>query len=453
MRRLDLADADIRVGHRQRPAAAVAGRAGVGPRAVRPDAQPRPVEMQDRAATRRHRVDRHHRRAHAHAGHLGLERALEPAGVQRDVGRGAAHVEADDVVQPGHRRGARGADDAAGRARQDRVLALEGVRLRQAAVRLHEIQPRAGQLAGHQIDVAAQDRRQVGVHHRGVAARHQAQQRADRVAGGDLGEAGLARQLGQAPLVRRVFPGVQQHDGAGVDAGGAGMGEVPARGFLVQRLDLLAIDADAAVDLHHLFVQHRGQGDRQVEQPRPRLVADAQRVGEAAVDHQQHPLALALQQRVGGDRGAHLHRLDQPGRDRPVERHAEHRLDAGDGGVAVAAGILAQQLVGRQAPVGITGDDVGEGAAAIDPELPLRRSHAGLPAGAPRAPSPGGNSSVPARSARRGTPGLRPEPRQGALPPGPPPEAAASGLHDWECGEGTGACGRGVRAARYDGRP
>ena len=54
------------------------------------------------------------------------------------------------------------------------------------------------------------------------------------------------------------------------------------------------------------------------------------------------------------------------------ERDAEHRLDAGDGGVAVAAGVLAQQLVGRQPPVGIARDDVGEGAAAIDPELPAR---------------------------------------------------------------------------------
>ena len=38
---------------------------------------PRAVEAEQRAATRRHRVDAHHRRAHAHAGHLGLEGALE----------------------------------------------------------------------------------------------------------------------------------------------------------------------------------------------------------------------------------------------------------------------------------------------------------------------------------------------------------------------------------------
>ena len=277
--------------------------------------------MQDRAAARRHRVDRHHRRAHAHAGHLGLERALELAGVKRDVGRGAAHVEADDVVEPGHRRGARGADDAAGRAGQDRVLALEASRLGQAAVRLHEIQPRAAQLAGHPVDVAAQDRRQVGVDHRGVAARHQPQQRADLVAGGDLGESRRARQLGQAPLVRRVLPGVHQHDGAGVDAGGAGMrrsagARRPRRAVSISSPSMPtrpSISTTRSYSIEGRMIARSNSRGRA-------LVADAQRVGEAAVDHQQRALALALQQRVGGDRGAHLHRLDQPGRDRPVER-------------------------------------------------------------------------------------------------------------------------------------
>ena len=194
MPRLDLADADIGVGHGQRAAAAIARGTRIGAGGIRPDAEPRAVEMQDRAAARRHRVDRHHRRAHAHAGHRGLEGALEAAGVERDVGRRAAHVEADDVVEPGHRRGARRADDAAGRTGEDRVLALEAGGIRQAAVRLHEIEPHAGEFGRHLIDVAAQDRREIRIDHGGVAARDQPQQRADGMAGGDLGEAGLARE-------------------------------------------------------------------------------------------------------------------------------------------------------------------------------------------------------------------------------------------------------------------
>jgi hypothetical protein len=78
--RLDLAEHHVGIGDRQRPAAAVAGRARVGAGALGPDAKARAVEMQDRAAAGGHRVDAHHRRAHAHAGDLGLEpRSNSPA--------------------------------------------------------------------------------------------------------------------------------------------------------------------------------------------------------------------------------------------------------------------------------------------------------------------------------------------------------------------------------------
>ena len=54
------------------------------------------------------------------------------AGVERDIGGGAAHVEADDAVEPAMCGGAGGADDAAGRAGQDGVLALEAAAPRPA---------------------------------------------------------------------------------------------------------------------------------------------------------------------------------------------------------------------------------------------------------------------------------------------------------------------------------
>src|SRR5205085_8652031 len=69
--------------------------------------------------------------------------ALPISRIVRDIGGGAAHVEADDAIEPGRRRGAHRAHDAPGRPRQDRVLALEAVRVRQPAVRLHEQQPRS----------------------------------------------------------------------------------------------------------------------------------------------------------------------------------------------------------------------------------------------------------------------------------------------------------------------
>ena len=71
------------------------------------------------------------------------------------------------------------ADDAAGRAGQDRVLALEQLRVDQAAARLHEHQPHVAERVRHPVDVAPQDRREVGVDHGGVAAADQLHQRRD----------------------------------------------------------------------------------------------------------------------------------------------------------------------------------------------------------------------------------------------------------------------------------
>ena len=83
-------------------------------------------------------------------------------------------------------------------------------------------------------------------------------------------------------------------------------------GLLLDR----AVGAHALVDLDHALEQHFGLDDLLGEDLRPRLVADAQRVAETFRGHQQRALALALEQRVGGDRGAHLHGADAAGRDR-----------------------------------------------------------------------------------------------------------------------------------------
>ncbi len=64
--RLDFAEHHVGVGHSERSAAPIAGRPRISPRRVRADAVARAVEMQDRATARCHRMDRHHRRAHAH---------------------------------------------------------------------------------------------------------------------------------------------------------------------------------------------------------------------------------------------------------------------------------------------------------------------------------------------------------------------------------------------------
>ena len=49
---------------------------------------------------------------------------------------------------------------------------------------------------------------------------------------------------------------------------------------------------------------HFGQHDVAVEDARPVLVGNAQRIAKTARGDQQHALALALEQRIGGDRRA-----------------------------------------------------------------------------------------------------------------------------------------------------
>ncbi len=334
MRRLELTQAQIRVGHGERSAAPIAAGPRIGAGRIGSDAKARAVEMQNRAAARGDGVDRHHRRAHPDARDFGLERPLEAAGVECHVGGGAAHVEADDAIEPGHGGGARGADDAAGGAGQDRVLALEGMRLGEPAVRLHEIEPHACQLRLHPGDIAPQNGRQIGVHHRGVAARHQPQQRAHRVARGYLREPGRARQCRQASLMVGIAPGVHQHDRAGGDTVRARPREGVARRILVERLELGAIGTDAPGQLDHPLMQHRRQLHIEVEQSRPGLIADTQDVGESTVDHQQRALAAPLQQRVGGNRRPHLHAVHSC-RDRRVGGQAEHGANTGDRGIRV----------------------------------------------------------------------------------------------------------------------
>ena len=75
-RRPQLAGHQVAVGHRERPALAVAGRAGVGAGAARPDAVAAVLEGADRAAAGGDRVHAQHRRAQAHAADHALVAAL-----------------------------------------------------------------------------------------------------------------------------------------------------------------------------------------------------------------------------------------------------------------------------------------------------------------------------------------------------------------------------------------
>ena len=367
---LDAAEQDVGVGQRERAAVAVAGGPGVGPRGVRADPVPAAVEVQHRAAARGHGVDGQHGGPHPDPGDLRLVLALEVPRVVRHVGRRAAHVEPDHLGEAGVLCGSRHADDAAGRAGQDRVLAAEAGRVGQAAVGLHEQEPDVLELGRHLSYVSLQNRRQVGVHHRGVAPGDQLHQRAGPVRLRDLGEARRTGQVADPSFVIGVPVAVHADDGHGPEAVVVGVREGLPDRVLVQGREHLAAGRDPLAGLDYPVVQHLGQQDPAVEDPGPVLVGDAQGVGETLGNDQDGGFARALEQGVGGHRGTEPDLPDAVGGDVLAGSAPEQLPDAGHRGVPVGAGIIGEQLVRDQPPVRAPGDDVGERAAPVDPEFP-----------------------------------------------------------------------------------
>ncbi len=161
-------------------------------------------------------MELHHRRADTHPGDDAFLGELEPSGIMRHVGRGAAHVEPDqlDLLAVGKVRAARRdhSDNAPGRPRQQGILAAKRRGIGQPAVRFHELQRGRAEAVGHPINVAREDRRQIGVDHRGIAARHQFDQRRDLVTDRDLRETEVARDGRESRLMIGEAPAVHQDD-------------------------------------------------------------------------------------------------------------------------------------------------------------------------------------------------------------------------------------------------
>ena len=176
------AEEEIDVGEGERTAAAVAGRPGLCSGALRPDAQPAACEAADRAAAGRHRLDGERRRHQVGVADAVLEDVLEVAGVARHVGRRAAHVEAEQAIEPRPPSGPRRPRHAAGRSREQAVLGAEAVAPHQAAGAGHHVERRTQprQRRRHAVQVVAQHRREIRLHHRRLGARQQLDERRQR---------------------------------------------------------------------------------------------------------------------------------------------------------------------------------------------------------------------------------------------------------------------------------
>ena len=112
---LQLAQHDVAVGHGEWAAALIARRPGVCTGRVRANPKTGAIKIQDRPSARRDGVDMHHRGAHADASDQGFKCPLIFAVIVRHIGRGAAHIEADNFAETRHRRGPDHADHPTGR--------------------------------------------------------------------------------------------------------------------------------------------------------------------------------------------------------------------------------------------------------------------------------------------------------------------------------------------------
>ena len=146
--------------------------------------------MQDRPAAGGHRVNMNHGGPHSHPGYLGFVGAFKLTGVMGDIGRGAAHVETNQPIKTCCLSGTYHAHHATRRPRKQSIFALKMVSIGQAPVGLHKHEPRTlpigAQLAIYLVYVTSQNRGQVSINHRGVAARYQFHEGANFVAHRDL---------------------------------------------------------------------------------------------------------------------------------------------------------------------------------------------------------------------------------------------------------------------------
>ena len=109
-----------------------------------------------------------------------------------------------------------------------------------------------------------------------------------------LREAHFARERGDLALVRGVAIGVHEHDRDRLDAVTKRSRKVATYGSKIRLALDRAVGAHALVDLDDALEQHLGLDDLLGENPRPRLIADAQCVAETLGGHQQDAVALAF---------------------------------------------------------------------------------------------------------------------------------------------------------------
>ncbi len=211
--RLQFPQHHIAISHRQRTTAPIGSRSWIGTCAFGSNAESCAIKLTDRSPARCNSMDQHHGRAHPHTRDQGLKSPLIFAIVMGDIGRGAPHIEGDDLIKACLFRCLHRSDDTARRAGQDGILTLEQLCIGQSAIGLHELQAHIAQFTSNLTHIAPQNGRQIGIHHGGIAAPDKFNQRAGFMAGRNLGKSDVPRQIRDFDFMIRHAIGMHQHNG------------------------------------------------------------------------------------------------------------------------------------------------------------------------------------------------------------------------------------------------
>ncbi len=300
---------------------------------------------------------------------------------QADLRRGPAHVERDHLVEAELARDMGREDGAAGRAGFDEAdrEADRRVDVRQSAAGQHQVEraghAELGELRFEIAQIAPHQRLHIGV----GAGRREALELAHlrRHLGGKRdAQPGHARQqqLAEAALMLRVGVGMDQADGDAFDAVRLqDLGDDAVdRGF-IERDQHLALRAGALDDLDTHMARHERlrQIEVDVVDLEPPFGRDLQGVAEAVRGDERRACALALDQRVCGQRRAVDHESEIGGAE---FRFGEELPDALDHRLLRCA--RRRQELGREPAFGRLEGEVSEGAADVDADA--RPEGAGL---------------------------------------------------------------------------
>ena len=369
----------IRIGHRgQLAAAAIGRRTGIGARALRPDLeQSARVYPGDRAAPGADGMDIKRARAHREAAHQALALLCGlPFADQAHVGRGAAHVEGNKIVQAQVFTQTHAADDAARRSREERVdreLPDRAGRHR-TAVGLHDTRHRpdaeVGRAAFEALEIAVHDRHQARVYRGGGEALEFAElsEHFTRTA-----EINAGPQVGYKrfrPLfMRRVGVSVHKADRDRLDLLALQALDRAAHVVLGKRRHLGAVVRDAAADLDAAVARRRRHRlrDVEVEVMRTALACELERVAKTRSGDEPGRHPLPFNHCVGGERRAEHEKRHIAARETVL---IEQFCDAVQEATSGIRGRGWYLVIVIAAAFEIDRDQVGEGAAGVhaDPD-------------------------------------------------------------------------------------